>query len=72
VVARSVPEHLRGRVFALVYGGVRLSGVLSYAVGGVARGITTPRLVLVVAGGLGVLAGVALACSRPEPVVTGL
>jgi MFS family permease len=54
VVARSVPEHLRGRMFALVFGGVSLAGALSYVVGGVALEVASPRVVLVVAGGFGV------------------
>ena len=29
-VARAVPAHLRGRAFAVVYGGVSLAAVLSY------------------------------------------
>ncbi|MFB9234136.1 MFS transporter [Plantactinospora siamensis] len=55
-VARAVPEHLRGRVFAVTYGGVSLAVALSYVVGGAALGAVSPRLVLVVAGGLGLVA----------------
>lgn len=55
VIARSVPEHLRGRMFALVYGGVSLAAALSYVVGGVALGVTSPGAILVVAGALGAL-----------------
>jgi MFS family permease len=56
VIARSVPAHLRGRVFAATYGGVSLAGMLSSLVGGVTLAVASPRAVLVVAGGLGVLA----------------
>jgi MFS family permease len=59
VIARSVPPHLRGRVFAATYGGVSLFGMLSSLVGGLALAVTSPRVVLVVAGGLGVCAAVA-------------
>jgi MFS family permease len=55
VVARSVPEHLRGRMFALVYGGVSLAAALSYVAGGAALGVMSPGAVLVVAGALGTL-----------------
>jgi MFS family permease len=56
VVSRTVPEALRGRVFALVYGGVSLAAALSYVVGGAALGVASPRAVLVTAGAIGVLA----------------
>jgi MFS family permease len=59
VVARSVPGHLRGRTFAVIYGGVSLAATLSYLAGGVALAITSPPVVLVVAGALGVLASAA-------------
>jgi MFS family permease len=59
VVARSVPGHLRGRTFAVIYGGVSLAAILSYLAGGAALAITSPPVVLVVAGALGVLASAA-------------
>ena len=58
-VARIVPAHLRGRAFAAIYGGVSLAAVLSYVVGGLVLDVVSPPVVLVVAGGLGVLAAVA-------------
>ena len=58
-VARIVPAHLRGRAFAAIYGGVSLAAVLSYVVGGLVLDVASPPVVLVVAGGLGVLAAVA-------------
>lgn len=33
MVVRSVPAHLRGRVFAVTYGGVSLAAALSYVAG---------------------------------------
>jgi MFS family permease len=56
VVARSVPAHLRGRIFALIFGGVSLAAILSYVAGGVALTQASPPTVLIIAGGLGVLA----------------
>lgn len=55
-IARSVPAHLRGRVFAATYGGVSLAAMASSLVGGVTLAVASPRVVLVVAGGLGVCA----------------
>ena len=56
-------------------GGVSLAAALSYVVGGLALGVTSPRVVLVVAGGLGVAvcaaAGSVLLRHRAGPV-TGL
>jgi MFS family permease len=52
VIARSVPAHLRGRVFAATYGGVSLAGMASSLAGGLVLAVVSPRLVLVVAGGL--------------------
>jgi MFS family permease len=71
-VARAVPEHLRGRVFAVVYGGVSLAAMLSYVGGGLALAVASPRLVLVVAGGLGVVSAAAmgLALARPLAATT--
>jgi MFS family permease len=65
-VARSVPAHLRGRTFAAVYGGVSLAAVLSYLAGAAALAVTSPPVVLVVAGGAGLVAsaGTAVALRR--------
>jgi MFS family permease len=61
VVARSVPAHLRGRTFAVIYGGVSLAGALSYIAGGAALTAASPPTVLVVAGSLGLVASAATA-----------
>jgi MFS family permease len=58
VIARSVPAHLRGRVFAATYGGVSLAGMASSLAGGLSLAVASPRVVLVVAGGLGVCAAI--------------
>jgi MFS family permease len=56
VVARLVPAHLRGRIFALIFGGVSLAAILSYVAGGAALLRFSPPTVLIAAGGFGVLA----------------
>jgi MFS family permease len=70
VVARSVPGHLHGRTFAVVYGGVGLAAVLSYVAGGAALAVASPRTVLVVAGALGVLASAATAAKAARNLST--
>jgi MFS family permease len=72
-IARSVPAHLRGRVFAVVYGGVSLAAMASSLIGGVALAVASPRLVLVVAGGSGVVAALATGATlgRQAPGAAG-
>jgi hypothetical protein len=60
-IARSVPAHVRGRVFAVTYGGVSLAAALSYVGGGALLAVTSPRVVLVAAGALGLIAS-AMTC----------
>ncbi|MEN3307055.1 MAG: hypothetical protein V7603_3257 [Micromonosporaceae bacterium] len=74
VVARTVPAHLRGRVFAVMYGGVSLAAVLSYVAGGLALAVAPPPVVLVVAGALGLVASVAMGAAlraRRDPLPPG-
>jgi MFS family permease len=70
VVQREVPPHVRGRVFANVYGAVGLAAGISYLVGGAVVDAFGPRVALV-AGGIGGLACAAIAAwasaSRTTP-----
>jgi MFS family permease len=59
MIARSVPAHLRGRVFAATYGGVSLAAMASSLAGGLALAVVSPRVALVVAGGLAVITAAA-------------
>ena len=60
LVQRSAPRHLRGRVFANLYGAVGLAAGASYAVGGPLVDRLGPRPVLALAGGGGVVASAAV------------
>jgi MFS family permease len=55
---RTVPAHLRGRVFGNVYGAVGVAAGLSYALGGLLLDLTGPRETFVVAGAGGLVATV--------------
>lgn len=55
LVQRGVPARLRGRVFAAMYTLVGLAAALAYAAGGPLLDLTSPRVVLAVAGGGGLL-----------------
>lgn len=61
LVQRTVPRHLRGRVFANLSGAVGLAAGLSYVVGGPLLDRFSPRAVLVVAGAGGFTASAILA-----------
>jgi MFS family permease len=61
-IAREVPAHLRGRVFANLYAALGVAAGIAYAAGGPLVDATSPRAALVVSGllGLGVTAVMAL------------
>jgi len=69
LVQRTVPRALLGRVLANLYGGVGVAAALSYAVGGPLLDATSPRVVFVLIGALGLAAagaGAVLASGRGE------
>jgi len=71
VIQREIAPHLRGRVFANVYGGVGLAAGISYLAGGAAVDALGPRVVLT-GGGIAGLACAAIAAwasaSRTTPM----
>ncbi|HEU0133062.1 MAG TPA: MFS transporter [Mycobacteriales bacterium] len=67
-IARHVPAHLRGRVFANLYAALGVATGLAYVVGGRLVDATTPRAVLVVSGLLGLGVTAVLAWRLREPV----
>jgi len=54
-VQRTAPKAARGRVFGVLFGGVEIALALSYVAGGPLLDATSPRAVLVGAGGLGLV-----------------
>jgi MFS family permease len=62
-IARAVPPHLRGRVFANLYAALGVAAGIAYVVGGRLVDLTSPRAALVVSGLLG-LAVVAVMATR--------
>lgn len=55
LIQRLVPGDRTGRVFANFYGGIGVAAAVSYVAGGLLIDVLGPRLVLVLAGGAGVL-----------------
>jgi MFS family permease len=70
LVARAVPAHLRGRVFANLYAALGVAAGIAYLVGGRLVDATTPRAALVVSGLLG-LGVVAVMATRLPPAPPG-
>lgn len=54
LIQRTVPRHMLGRVFGVVYSGVYVAEGLAYTAGGPLMNLTSPRVVFVI-GGCGVL-----------------
>ena len=72
VVQRAVPRAVLGRVLANLYGGVGVAAALSYAAGGPLLDATSPRLMFVLIGGLGlVAAGAGAVLTRQRGPVAG-
>lgn len=72
VVQRTVPRETLGRVLANLYGGVGVAAALSYAAGGPLLDATSPRLMFVLIGGLGlVAAGGGVLLTRQRGPVAG-
>lgn len=67
LVQRIVPRHLRGRVFANLYGAIGLAAGLSYLVGGFLLDRLSPRTVLVIAGAGGLATSAILALRLLTP-----
>ncbi len=61
LLPRLVPPNMLGRVFGNLYGAVGVAAALSYVGGSVLLDLTSAPVTLIVAGGLGTLATVALA-----------
>ncbi|WP_439659711.1 MFS transporter [Lentzea sp. HUAS TT2] len=55
LIQRLVPGDRTGRVFGNFYGGIGVAAAVSYIAGGLLIDVAGPRLILVVAGGAGVL-----------------
>lgn len=55
LIQRLVPGDRTGRVFANFYGGIGVAAAVSYLAGGLLIDVLGPRLILVIAGGAGVL-----------------
>jgi MFS family permease len=68
-IARGVPPHLRGRVFANLYAALGVAAGVAYVVGGRLVDLTSPRAALVASGllGLGVVAVLALTLPAGSP-----
>jgi MFS family permease len=71
-VQRTVPRAVLGRVLANLYGGVGVAAAASYAIGGPLLDATSPRLMFVLIGGLGlVAAGAGAVLTRQRGPVAG-
>ncbi|MGW6446370.1 MFS transporter [Lentzea sp. NPDC055074] len=69
LIQRLVPGDRTGRVFGNFYGGIGVAAAVSYIVGGLLIDVAGPRLILVVAGGAGVLVALwVVAASRARGV----
>jgi MFS family permease len=68
-IARGVPPHLRGRVFANLYAALGVAAGIAYVVGGRVIDLTSPRTALIGSGllGLGVVAVLALTLPGDSP-----
>jgi MFS family permease len=68
-IARGVPPHLRGRVFANLYAALGVAAGIAYVVGGRVVDLTSPRTALIGSGllGLGVVAVLALTLPGAPP-----
>lgn len=72
LVQRTVPREVLGRVLANLYGGVGVAAALSYAAGGPLLDATSPRVMFVLIGGLGlVAAGAGAVLTRQRGPVAG-
>lgn len=72
VVQRTVPRAVLGRVLANLYGGVGVAAALSYTAAGPLLDATSPRVMFVLIGGLGVVAaGAGAVLTRQRGPVTG-
>jgi MFS family permease len=56
LVQRNVPQHLLGRVFGTLYGGIGVAAAFAYLLGGLLLDRTTPRVAFVAAGSAGLVA----------------
>lgn len=71
-VQRTVPRAMLGRVLANLYGGVGVAAAASYAAGGPLLDATSPRVMFVLIGGLGlVAAGAGAMLTRQRGPVAG-
>ncbi len=61
LIQRTVPEEMLGRVFGSLYGGIGVAAALSYVAGGLLLDLTSPPVVFIGAGALGLLATAATA-----------
>ncbi|MEV6715929.1 MFS transporter [Lentzea sp. NPDC051208] len=69
LVQRLVPGDRTGRVFGNFYGGIGVAAAVSYVAGGLLIDVLGPRLILVIAGGAGVLVSLwVVAASRARGV----
>jgi MFS family permease len=58
---RTVPEHMLGRVFGNLYGGIGVAAAVSYLLGALLLEFTDPRATFIIAGSGGMLASIATA-----------
>ncbi|HET9007868.1 MAG TPA: MFS transporter, partial [Actinomycetes bacterium] len=56
LVQRNVPQHLLGRVFGTLYGGIGVAAAFAYLLGGLLLDRTTPRVAFIAAGSAGLVA----------------
>ncbi|MDX8053919.1 MFS transporter [Lentzea sp. BCCO 10_0798] len=69
LVQRLVPGDRTGRVFGNFYGGIGVAAAVSYVAGGLLIDVLGPRLILVIAGGAGILVSLwVVAASRARGV----
>jgi hypothetical protein len=66
-IARGVPAHLHGRVFANLYASLGVAAGVAYVLGGPLVDATSPRAVLVGSGLLGLAVTGVMALRLPRP-----